>query len=172
MILKLVKPTIEMENEYVEYISEWEKAGDKIVPSAAKRSIKDYKILVAFWRDMETDKAYEKGFVPSTLYFLVDENNRIYGAIHIRHELNDYLINFGGHIGYGIRPSERKRGYASKMLSLALPMAKGLGIKKALVTCDKTNIASAKTIINNGGILENEIIEDGEIVQRYWIDIK
>jgi predicted acetyltransferase len=121
---------------------------------------------------METDKAYEQNFVPSTLFFLVDENNRIYGALHIRHELNDYLFHYGGHIGYGIRPSERKRGYAAKMLSLSLPIVKEFGIKKALVTCSKENIASAKTIINNGGILENEVMEDGEMVQRYWIDIQ
>jgi predicted acetyltransferase len=121
---------------------------------------------------MATDKAYNMGFVPSTLYFLIDENKRIYGALHIRHELNEYLLNYGGHIGYGIRLSERKKGYATKMLSLSLPTIKKLGIKKALITCDKTNIASAKTIINNGGVLENEVMEDEKITQRYWIDIQ
>jgi predicted acetyltransferase len=122
---------------------------------------------------MATSKAYERGFVPSTLYFLIGEDKKIYGALHIRHELNDYLLNYGGHIGYGIRPSQRKKGYATKMLSqsLSLPIIKKLGIKKVLITCDKTNIASAKTIINNGGILENEVMEDGEMTQRYWIDI-
>lgn len=172
MIFKLVKPTIEMEKEYNDYINEWEKEENKIVPYASRRSLTDYKELIVFWGDMETDKAYEQNFVPSTLFFLVDENNRIYGALHIRHELNDYLLQYGGHIGYGIRPSERKKGYAAKMLSLSLPIVKEFGIKKALVACDKTNIASSKTIINNGGILENEVIEDGEIVQRYWIDIQ
>lgn len=71
-----------------------------------------------------------------------------------------------------MRPSERKKGYATKMLSLSLSLVKQLGIKKALVTCDKINIASAKTILNNGGVLENEVIEEGEVTQRYWINIK
>lgn len=171
MIFKLVAPTLEMEKEYNDYIDEWEKSGEKIVPYASRRNAADYKDLIKCWRDQATDKAYEQGFVPSSLYFLIDENKRIYGALHIRHELNDFLLNSGGHIGYGIRPSERKKGYASKMLSLSLPMVKELGIKKALVTCDKINIASAKTIISNGGVLENEVIEDGELTQRYWINI-
>jgi predicted acetyltransferase len=82
------------------------------------------------------------------------------------------LFNFGGHIGYGIRPSERKKGYASLMLSLALPIAKKVGLEKVLITCDKSNLGSARTIISNGGVLENEVREEDDIVQRYWIDIR
>jgi len=172
MIFKLSEPTLEMWKEYNDYIGEWEKSGEKIVPYAASRSRASYQDLLNCWKDQATNKAYEEGFVPASLYFLIDENMRIYGALHIRHELNDYLLSYGGHIGYGIRPSERKRGYATKMLSLSLPIVEKLGIKKALVTCDKENIASAKTIINNVGLLENEVIEDGEVTQRYWINIK
>lgn len=106
---------------------------------------------------------------PAHTYFLIQEDKRIIGAINIRHDLNEYLFNFGGHIGYGIRPSERKKGYASLMLSMALPIAKELGINEVLITCDKNNIGSAKTIINNGGVLENEVSGDGEITQRYWL---
>jgi predicted acetyltransferase len=171
MIFKLVEPKLELENQYIDYISEWENKAEKIVPSGAKRNGRDYKDLVEEWKINKTEKAYEQGFVPSTLYFLVDENDRIYGAVHIRHELNDFLLSYGGHIGYGIRPSERKKGYASKMLSMALPKAKELGIKRALVTCDKENIGSAKTILNNGGVLENEILQEGELTQRYWIEL-
>lgn len=173
MLFRLIEPTIEMEKEYIDYIDEWESSGENIVPYASRRSIYNYSELLRFWSDMATSKAYERGFVPSTLYFLVGEDKKIYGSLHIRHELNEYLLNYGGHIGYGIRPSERKKGYASKMLSeaLLLPIINELGINKVLITCDKLNIASAKTIINNGGILENEILEDGEVTQRYWIDI-
>ncbi|MBV7274292.1 GNAT family N-acetyltransferase [Clostridiaceae bacterium UIB06] len=89
----------------------------------------------------------------------------------MNHYLNDYLLNFGGHIEYGIRPSERKKGYASIMLAMALPIAKKLEINKVLITCDKRNLDSVKTIIKNGGVLENEVIEDGEIVQRYWVQL-
>jgi predicted acetyltransferase len=171
VILKLVEPTLEMENEYNSYIDEWEETGEKIVPYSARRNNARFKELINNWIEQATDKAYEQGFVPSSLYFLTDENSRIYGALHIRHELNDYLLSYAGHIGYGIRPSERRKGYATKMLSLSLPIAKSLGIKKALVTCDKENIASANTIKNNGGVLENEVIVKDEITQRYWIDL-
>lgn len=169
MIFKLVKPDIEMEREYNDYINEWENSGEKIVPYASRRDGQDFKSLLNNWETDRTEKAYEKDFVPSTLYFLADDNKRIYGALHIRHKLNEYLLNYGGHIGYGIRPSERRCGFASLMLSLSLPIVKELGIKRALVTCDKENTASAKTIINNGGVLENEVKQQGEITQRYWI---
>ncbi|WP_346893138.1 GNAT family N-acetyltransferase [Clostridium sp. UBA871] len=171
-MFKLVKPTLSMEKEYIDYVTEWEATEEKIVPNAAKRDSMSFKELVNKWEEYESENMYEKGLVPSSIYFLMDEDKKIYGAIDIRHELNDYLLRYGGHIGYGIRPSQRRKGYASQMLSLALPIAKELGINKALITCDKSNVGSAKTIINNGGILENEVINENEITQKYWIEFK
>lgn len=170
-MFKLVKPTLSMEKEYVDYITEWEATEEKIVPNAAKRDSMSFKELVNKWEEYESERMYEKGLVPSSMYFLIDNHNKIYGAIDIRHELNDYLLQYGGHIGYGIRPSQRRKGYASQMLTLALPIVKELGISKALITCDKNNVGSAKTIMNNGGILENEVINGDEITQRYWIEL-
>ncbi|MDU1413713.1 MAG: GNAT family N-acetyltransferase [Clostridium sp.] len=172
MELRLVKPSIEMENEYLSYIKEWEESGEKIVPYASRRNGNQYKDLLRYWAEEETDIVRKKDKVPASLYFLVDEKGKIYGALGLRYELNDFLLKIGGHIGYGIRPSERKKGYATKMLSLALPIAKKLGITKVLITCDKSNLGSAGTIKNNGGILENVFIEeDGNIVERYWINL-
>lgn len=111
----------------------------------------------------------DAGRVPSTTYFAV-AGSKIVGTIQIRHRLNDFLLSYGGHIGYGVVPSERRKGYASRMLFLALRKCSSLGIGRVLVTCDKANTASARTIMKNGGILENEIPEDGRITQRYWID--
>ena len=76
----------------------------------------------------------------------------------------------GGHIGDGVRPSERRKGIATQMIALALDECKKLGIDKVLMVCDKNNIGSAKSIINNGGLLENEIEVDGIVKQRYWIN--
>lgn len=91
--------------------------------------------------------------------------------IDIRHRLNDYLKNFGGHIGYSIRKSERQKGYATEMLALALKECEKLNLSKVLITCDKENVASAKTMINNGAVLENEVSEGNRITQRYWITL-
>lgn len=91
------------------------------------------------------------------------------GSIDIRHRLNEYLLQFGGNIGYSVRPSQRRKGYATEMLALALEECRKWGLNRALVTCDKTNIGSAKTIQKNGGVLENEVLEGDRITQRYWI---
>lgn len=91
--------------------------------------------------------------------------------IHIRHKLNEYLFEFGGHIGYSVRKFEWRKGYAKEMLHLALEKCKDMNIGKVLITCSKENIASAKTIIYNGGVLENEISKGERITQRYWISL-
>lgn len=110
------------------------------------------------------------GRVPST--FLVAEvDGRIIGRVSIRHELNAYLEERGGHIGYGIRPEFRGRGYATNILVEALQIVRGLGVQRVLVTCSDTNAASRKVIEKCGGVLENTIdTEDGERVRRYWLE--
>ena len=113
--------------------------------------------------------------VAQTTYWLV-EGNEFIGEIGIRHELNDSLFKYGGHIGYGIRYSCWGKGYGTKMLSLALKKAKQMGLNKVLITCDDDNYASAKVIENNNGKLENIVhnLIDGKIIQtrRYWIELK
>lgn len=172
MKLMLIKPSIVLEGEYEEYIKEWEKAGEKIVPYASRRHRENYLQLLNYWETAETDQVRKDGLVPSTLYFLVDEKNKIYGALDLRHDLNEYLLGVGGHIGYGIRPSQRRRGYATKILALGIEEAKKLNLKRVLVTCNKDNTGSAGAIKNNHGILENEFKEEnGNIVERYWINL-
>ena len=111
--------------------------------------------------------------MPDSVYYLLDfERNILLGAVNIRHYLNDYLLQFAGHIGDGIRPSERRKGYATEMIRLSLIECKKLGLNRVLMVCDKTNIGSAKSIVKNGGILENEFIDDnGKTQQRYWIEL-
>lgn len=94
------------------------------------------------------------GYVPCTYLWIVDGDTFL-GSLAIRHELNDFLLNEGGHIGYSVRPSARRRGQAGRALSAALPMARELGISRVLVTCDEDNAGSRATIEKNGGIYED-----------------
>lgn len=171
MTIKLAKPNIEMEDEYNDYISEWSAFGGKIVPYASRPLDRDYKTFIEDTYRFESEESSPPIGVPSTTYFLIDKKRRILGAANIRHYLNDYLLEYGGHIGYGIRPSERKKGYATKMLALSIKIIKELGVHKALVTCNRDNIASEKVIIKNGGIMENEVLIKGEYTKRYWIKL-
>lgn|SRR5487761_2069842 len=110
-----------------------------------------------------------EGWVPST--FLVAEvNGCIVGRVSIRHELNENLAAGGGHIGYGVRPAYRGRGYATEILRRALAIVRDLGVEKALITCDDQNIGSRKVIEKCGGVLENIVENDrGERLRRYRI---
>ena len=122
--------------------------------------------------NLDTKEGNQNGWVPDTTLFCLDKDRNIFvGAVNIRHYLNDSLRKTGGHIGDGVRPSERRKGYATAMIKLALEECKKLGIHKVLICCDKENIGSAKSIIKNGGILENEVEEDGHIEQRYWVEV-
>ena len=114
----------------------------------------------------------ESGRVPAFTYFYVREtDNKIIGMINIRLALNDFLRNEGGHIGYCIRPTERKQHYATNMLNEALAYCKIIGLNNIIVSCDKSNIASANVIKNCCGILDAEFYSDtfNEVIQRYMI---
>lgn len=168
--LKLVSPTLEMEDEALAYRQEYFDRGEYEIPGDGNL---DHAGSYPEWIDkIKADLTWEdERHVPATTYFTVADN-RIVGTLQIRHKLNDFLIGYGGHIGYGVRPSERRKGYAGEMLAQALDICRELGIAKVLVTCDYDNIGSARTIIKNGGILENEVPQkDGTILQRYWINL-
>ena len=175
MSLKLIKASQEYQKQIVEMLEE----GIDYNREHPEANTSPWSIFKNDYHDFEYYKNHldvevpTEGLVPDSTYFCLDEERNIMvGAINIRHELNDYLLNYGGHIGDGIRPSERRKGYATKMIALGLEECKKLGIHKVLITCDKKNIGSAKSIIKNGGILENEVVNpDGNVQQRYWIEV-
>lgn len=171
MNLRLVKPNITLKYQHYEFLKELSDKNEKIIPAAIDLKDMDYNKWLGYNLSFESEDTCPKDLVCATTYFLVDKNERVLGAINIRYTLNDYLLKYGGHIGYGVRPCERKKGYAKTMLKLGLKKAKELGIKNVLVTCDKNNVGSAKTIMANGGVLENEVKEDERITQRYWIKV-
>ncbi len=109
--------------------------------------------------------------IRSIIFFAIRQSDKkLIGTINVRYPYESY-VKIHGHIGYGVRPSEREKGYATMMLKLALGYCKEIGLKRVLLTCDKSNIASAKTIKNCSGIFEYETLQDGEILQRYWINV-
>lgn len=169
MKFKLVKATNKYRNQIVDMLDEWNNFGEEIIPYAIRRL--DYSDFNYYCSNLEV-KDTSEGLVSDSTFFCLDEKrNIVVGAVNIRHYLNEALLLNGGHIGDGVRPSERRKGIATKMISLALDECRRLGINKVLMDCDKGNIGSAKSIKNNGGMLENEVVVDGVVEQRYWIDL-
>lgn len=170
--LSLIKPTVELKDEYLSFYKEWVDSKEDMVPWVIQKDPSDFEAMVQFLKANEQGRNLREGRVPDSTFWLINQDKRILGAVNIRHQLTPFLLNSGGHIGYGIRPSERRKGFATKLLSLSLEKAKELGIRKALVVCDEDNTGSFKTIINNGGIPDSDFIEDdGNIIKRFWIEI-
>lgn len=112
-----------------------------------------------------------EGRVPAAM-FLAFVDDELIGRVHIRHDLNEYLLAAGGHIGYAVRPVFRRRGYATELLQAGLEFLRDLGVERALITRDDDNVGSYRTIEKCGGELENVVVLDGEPAKRrYWIDI-
>lgn len=122
----------------------------------------------------EKEETLPKDWVIAEQFIYVRESDhRIVGMIQFRHYLNDFLAVYGGHIGYSVRPSERRKGYAKRMLNDCLKICKNYGLQKVLVTCYKENEASRRTILANGGVYENTVHHEGDdkYIERYWINI-
>ena len=170
MNLKLVKASDEYRVQITEMLDEWYATGEKIIPYTIRRL--DYHDFEYYCANLEV-KDTSAGLVPDSTFFCLDKDRNIMvGAVNIRHYLNDALLQSGGHIGDGVRPSERRKGIATQMIGLALEECKKLGIQRVLMVCDKDNVGSAKSIMNNGGVLEDEVVVDGCVELRYWITLK
>ena len=174
MNIELVKLTHEYKDQLFDMLEEWK---NDIIENHTNISpwriwANDFHDFDDYVKSINATEELNNDWVPDTTLFCLDRDRNIFvGAVSIRHYLNDKLLNTGGHIGDGIRPGERRKGYATAMIALALEECKKLGITRVLMCCDKNNIGSAKSIIKNGGVLENEIEEDGHIEQRYWIQL-
>ncbi|MDR4901227.1 GNAT family N-acetyltransferase [Bacillus mycoides] len=169
--MKLLKPTYEYSEQIMEYRQAFLHSGEEPHGSC---SLQNFDSIGEWFEKVSTQ---EGGNLPSnrvlSSQFFSVENGKIIGFVNIRHRLNPELLWESGHIGYSVHPNKRRQGYATKQLQLSLAEAQKFGLKKVLITCDKANIGSAKTIQKVGGVLENEVVSSnsGEIVQRYWVEI-
>ncbi|MEY2303740.1 GNAT family N-acetyltransferase [Bacillus tropicus] len=172
MNVSLLTPTTDLQDEYLDFYNEWKDSGETMIPWVISKDPSNFPAMVQELLDAHNGVNLPQSWVPDSTYWLVTDNNRIVGAVNIRHSLTEHLFNTGGHIGYGIRPSERRKGYATKLLELSLEKTKKLNITRALVVCDEVNTASEKTILHNGGVRDDDFIEeDGNVVRRFWIEL-
>ena len=169
----LVKPDLSYADEIIKYKEESLAESPIINGSAGLDRFSSIEIWFEELKKRSCEDTVPKGLVPSSTYLAVREkDNYIVGMIDIRHYLNEYLTQVGGHIGYGVRKTERNKGYAKQMLKLALEKCKELKIKKVLITCDEDNIASEKVILSANAKLEDIRNVDGENKKRFWIDLQ
>lgn len=170
MPIELVLPTPADRAAVLDYRREFRENSDSMDGSAGLAAAESFEAWLAALKANRSEETVRPGLVPSTTYLAVHPVNRVLiGMIDIRHRLNDHLLAVGGHVGYSVRKSCRGHGYAAEMLRLALPVCRELGIDRVLITCADDNIASAKTILKNGGVLEDVRLSDGRRVRRYWI---
>jgi predicted acetyltransferase len=169
-MIQLVKPLIKYKDSFFEAIEEFEKEekGYSEFFDEYKNKFDDFILKL---ENAEKGIGLEEGYVPYTYMFLVDDNKYI-GTVTIRHKLNEVLEKEGGHIGYDIRPSMRRKGYGTEILKLSLPIAKQIGLNRVMLTCDDNNIASWKIMEKNGAVIDEKYDYKGRYKRRYWIDIK
>lgn len=171
----LAAPGPEHEAQVMAFKAAMLRNGDCFDGCAGLEDVRDYRD----WLDFEgrLSRKYGADYTPSTVRLAVrEEDGKVVGIIDFRHRLIPFLLRFGGNIGYSVLPQERGKGYAKEMLRLMLEECRAQGLEKVLVTCDKENIPSARTIEGNGGVLENEVADEAGlsksgIIRRYWITL-
>ena len=171
--LRLVRPSASFQASHETFLEEFVRLGEEVVPWIVAEPYASFGAYVSMLRKAARGVDIPQNFVAHSTFWLVDLRNEIVAVSNLRHALNNELRDYGGHIGYGVRPTARGNGYGNEVLRRTLIEAKTLGIDRARLTCSKENHASARTIIRNGGKLDSEeyMAIHGEVVSRYWIDL-
>jgi len=174
-MLKLVEPDIKYKVPFIEMMETWKASGESPFPWMLELDYSDFEELVNKMKDFSKGIGLPDGLVPCSVFWAYDDDaDKMVGVVNVRHYLNTDLYNTWGYIGYGVRPDERNKGCATEILRLTLEKCKDLPVKKVLLGCYKDTEACSRTIIKNGGVLENEYKESktGRLIQRFWINIK
>ena len=161
-----------LQGSYRDLVREFRDAGEPLIPFPLAFPNDDFPAFLARLAACARGEGLPPGFVPHSTYWLVSDGV-VVGVANLRHSLTDALRREGGNIGYGVRPSARRRGFAGELLRRTLVRAGAMGLSEAWLTCAKSNVASVRTILGNGGVLTSEefLPERDEIVQRYRIGI-
>ena len=164
----LVELSADLKEKFLELAEDFRSAGE----DRYELGPKDFEAFLESLEMYRTGKNLPAGHVRSNTFFLLD-GDKLIGSGSLRHELSETLAVFGGHIGYAVRPSERRQGYGSLILRLTLEKARALGLVRVFLTCDTDNIASSKIIEKHGGRLENQIFYEpaGKQISQYWIEL-
>ena len=165
---RLIEPAEELRAEFLAMAKEYLAAGE----DRYKTALEDFPAYIGAILDGARGVNLPPGRVPYTTFWL-SSGRRLVGRSSIRHRLTPDLAYEGGHIGYDIRPSERRRGYGTLILRLTLEKARGLGLSRVLLTCDTGNVASARIIEKNGGRPQDQAVSrrSGGLITRYWIEL-
>jgi predicted acetyltransferase len=172
--LILIRPTSEYASQVAEYRQEFLDAGDSMDGTGPLRRFENPEEYIKTCAEYEDKQTVPSHLVPATQLFLIRKSdNKLVGMLQVRHCFNDYLEKYAGHIGYSVRPSERCKGYAKKMLKMTLPFCREIGLDKVMITCIDGNIGSEKTILANGGVYEYTIHEPNDNVnlKRFWLTL-
>jgi len=170
----LTRPTSEYASQLAEYRREFLDADSSMDGCGPLRRYEDPEEYIQVCKDYEDPERVPSHLVPATQFlFIRKRDNRLVGMIQVRHRFNDFLEKYAGHIGYSVRPSERRKGYAKVMLKMVLPFCQEIGIDKVLISCIDDNIGSEKTILANGGVYESTVHEPNEDrdLKRFWITL-
>lgn len=171
--IQLVQPVAGLEKAFVSMVREYARVGEDRYQGIGELGRGDFAAYVRRLGEQARGVGLADGYVPWSTFWLVRGGARVLGVSRLRHRLSERLLVSGGHIGYDIRPSERRKGYGTRLLALTLPRARAMGIERALVTCLAGNLGSARIIEGNGGVFQDEIFSEemGGQLRRYWIDL-